>query len=268
MGSKLRSRWPLLFLIILAFILGSYYLYMQCTNPSDRVTFRVVYGILGITSTLFLSLYLIRKKTYRYRFGSTQSWLQAHTYIGIISFVLIFMHSGFHLTGTFTIFLLILFLLVVISGIVGSLIYKTIPLSLAKHGRDVKPKHEVTNNIENYLREADSLVSNTSNEFREIYQKRIRPFFQSKRTKWEYLFMEEKELINKRRNMIESYRNMVPKQDIYDLSILSSILIEKEKLSFMWAKTKIQGAWLNFHLPLTTALLTAVMFHIWSILYY
>jgi len=268
MESKLRSKWPLLFSAVLTLIFVSYYFYTQCTDPSDRATFKLVYGILGITAVFFLSLYIIRKNIYRYRLGSTQTWLQAHIYIGIISLVLIFVHSGFNITGTFSIFLLVLFLLVIISGIIGSLIYNITPLSLTKYGRDVKPKDEVVNIMENYLKEADRLVSNTSDEFREIYQKRIRPFFQSKRTKWGYLFMEEKELIDKRRKMVESCKNMVPGQDIYDLNILSSILVEKAKLSFMWAKTKMQGAWLNFHVPLTSAMLAAAVIHIWSIIYY
>lgn len=268
MGIKLRSRWPFLFSTTLVLLFVSYYFYAQFSSTSDRVIFIMVYGILSIASVIFLALYIIRKNTYRYRLGSTQSWLQAHIYIGIISLVLVLMHSGFNLTGTFNIFLFVLFVLVIISGIVGSLIYNITPLSLMKFGREIMPEDEIINNMEKYLKEADRLVLNTSGEFREMYQKTIRPFFQSKRTKWEYLFMEERELISKRRNMVERYKGMVSKQDIYDLNILCAVLIEKERLSFMWTKTKMQRAWLNFHTPLTSAMLAAAVIHILSIIYY
>jgi hypothetical protein len=178
------------------------------------------------------------------------------------------MHSGSDFTGRFSMVLLILFLLVIVSGIVGSLIYKTIPLSLIKYGRDIKPKNEIISDMEKYSIEADKLVSNASREFQEIYKEKIMPFFRSKRTKWEYLFMEERELINKRREMMENCKNLVPNRDIYDLNILSSSLIEKERLSFMCTKIKLQNAWLNFHLPLSSAMLTMALIHILMLFYF
>jgi hypothetical protein len=80
--------------------------------------------------------------------------------------------------------------------------------------------------------------------------------------------MEERELLDKRRNMIERYKDSVPVQDTHDLNALSSILVEKEKRSFMWTKLKIIRAWLTLHMPLTLALLTATVIHIVSIIYF
>jgi cytochrome b561 len=268
MENKLRSRWPLLFSAILTPLLVSFYFYLQSVNPLHKANFILVYGILGIVAIIFLTIYIIRKNTYRYRHGSMHSWLQAHIYIGIISLVLVVMHSGFNFTGVFSIYLLILFFLVIISGIIGFLIYNDVPRSLAKYGRDVKPDEEIVNSMENYLKEADNLVSKTSDEFKKLYQTGIRPFFRSKRTKWKYLFIEEKELINKRKDMIERYKNILSGKDIYDLNILSSILIEKEKLAFMWTKIKVLKVWLNIHMPLTFALLAMVLIHILTIFYF
>ncbi len=268
MRNRLRSKWPLLFSLIVILLLISYYFYRQSPEPAERMTYKIVYGILGMASLVFLFLYIIRKNTYCCKLGATQSWLQAHMYFGIISLVLIFMHSSFNITGIFNVFFLALYHLVFISGIVGSILYSVIPLSLTKYGRDMKSEAEIIGGIENFLVKADNLVSNTSDPFKDIYEKNIRPFLKSRRTKWEYLFSEEKELINKFRKMMEGYKDKVPSQDIYDLDILGSLLIEKEKLSFMWAKTKILKTWLSFHLPLTAALLTAAGAHIWSILYF
>ncbi len=265
MGIRLRSRWPLIFIIVLSLLAASYYFYLR---SEDLATFILVYGILGTALIPFLTLYIIRKKVYRYRFGSAQGWLQSHLYIGVICFALIHMHSGFTLKGTFSISLFVLFLLVIISGVVGSLIYIIIPLSLSKYGRDVKSEDEIIHDIENYLKEANDLVPNTSETCKEFYRKEIRPFFLSKRTKWKYLFMEEKELLDKRRDLIERCKNMVPNQDVHELDILGSILIEKEKLFFMLVKLRLQKIWLSFHLPLTSALFVAIIIHILSMIYY
>jgi hypothetical protein len=268
MKSRLRSRWPLVFSVMLVALIAAYYYYMYNTDSSSRATFIITCGIAGAIAIVLLSLYVLRKNIYRYRWGSTQMWLQTHTYIGVISLVLVIMHSGFDFTGTFSILLLVIFFLVIASGVVGSLIYNIVPRSLNKYGREIKADFEIMDQLEVYLNDADQLVSTTSEEFKDFYMKKIRPFFLSNKTQWKYLFTEERELINKRRKMMKDYRTMVPGQDIYDLNILTSILVEREKLSFMLTKVKVQSAWLNFHMPLTLAMLAMIAVHVWSIIYF
>ena len=268
MKNRLRSRWPFIFIVILTFLSISYYFYITNEKLTAKAGFLLVYGISGTVLILVLTLYIIRKNMYQFRVGSEQGWLQSHLYLGIVCFILIHMHSGFIFTGTFSIFLFILFLLVIISGIAGSLIYIIIPLSLTKYGRDIKSEIEIIHDVENYLKQADELVSHTSDNFKKFYRKKIRPFFLSKKAKWKYFFMEEKELLDKRRGLIERYKHLVSGQDIYELDILGSILIEKERLSFMFAKLRLQKMWLNFHLPLTSALFVATIIHILSIIYF
>jgi hypothetical protein len=226
------------------------------------------YGFLGLAAIIFLTLYFIRKRTYRYGVGSSQKWLQAHLYIGILCVILILMHSSPPFTGSLSIALLVLFLLVIISGIVGSLIYSIIPLQLTKYGREVKTKDEIMMSIQNYIETADRLVLDTSEDFKKMYHKNIRPLIRSKKTNWEYMFLKETEIIMSRMKMIERCRKKLMRQDMYELDMLSSLLVEKEKLSFMLMKINLHGIWLNFHLPLSSALIMATLIHIWSILYF
>ncbi|MBI4825223.1 MAG: hypothetical protein HY807_02190 [Nitrospirae bacterium] len=268
MKNNLRSRWPLVFLIIMTLLSISYYLYTRVIYPVNRSYFVLGYGFLCLLLLLALTLYIFRKSIYSYRVGSQQAWLQSHIYIGIISLSLLLMHSGFRLTGTFSIFLAIIYCLTFISGIAGALIYRSVPLSLVKFGRKTKSEEELIGNLKNFLEEADSLVSKTSNELKKIYEEKIRPSIELNRTKWEYLFMEERDLLDKRRGEIEGFKASVLSQDIHDLNTLSTIFIESEKTSFVLAKMKIQEAWLGLHMPLTLALLTCVIIHIAVILYY
>ena len=253
---------------MLTVLLAAYFFYMQSTDLSNRALFIMICGITAAAAVLFLTLYVFRKNIYRYKLGSTQVWLQAHTYIGVISLVLVLMHSGFDFTGTFSTLLLIIFFLVIVSGVVGSLIYSIVPRSLNKYGREIKADVETFDQLGDYLKNSDKLVSTTSDEFKDFYIKNIRPFLLSKGTQWKYLFTEERELINRRREIMKVFRAMVPSQDIYDLDTLTSILVEKEKLSFIHTKVKVQRVWLNFHMPLTLAMLTMVVVHVWSIIYY
>ena len=268
MKNKLRSRWPLIFSMTLIVLSVSYYFYSRCIYPADKSVYIVSYGIICTAAILFLALYTLRKRTYQYGVGPRESWLQAHVYTGIITVVIMFMHFSFRPGGTFGIFLAVLFFLVVISGAVGSLIYFYVPLSLSKYGRPVKSEEEIISSMDKYLEEADKLVSGASEELKSLYRIKIRPFIKSGGTRWKYLLLTERELLDKRRDVINTCKAVVPGQDMHDLEILSSILIEKEKLSFMQAKLKIQKAWLTFHMPLTLALLTAAVIHILTVIYY
>jgi hypothetical protein len=268
MKNNLRSRWPLVLLIAITLLSASYYFFTRVIYPINRDYFVLGYGFLCLLLLLVLALYILRENIYSYRIGSRQSWLQSHVYIGIISLALLLMHASFNFTGTFSTFLLMLYLLTVISGVIGSLIYKSVPLSLVKFGRKTKTEEELINDLENFLAEADSLVSKTSNELKKIYEEKIRPYIEMKGIKWGYLLIEEKELLGKRREMIEGFKESVLSQDMHDLDTLSSIFIESEKNSFILTKLKIQEAWLGLHMPLTFALLTGVIIHIAIILYY
>lgn len=268
MKSSLRSRWPLLFSIITSALFISYYFYSAAVYPETRAGFVIVYGILCAAAMLFLTLYVLRENIYRYRLGSRNEWLQAHTYIGIISIVIIFMHFSFKPTGAFSIFLSVLFFLTILSGIAGSIIYRTIPPALSKYGRPVKTDDELIHNIDSLINEAAAVVTNASAEFKAVYEKKIRDLMEATGTRWGYLLLEEKELLNKRRMLIEGCRDNVHPVDIHDLEILGSILIEKEKNSFMQAKLKLQKAWLTLHMPLSLALLTAAVIHVITVIYY
>jgi hypothetical protein len=268
MKNKHGSGWPLLFSMTLIVLFASYYLYSRSVYPADKDIYIVSYGIICTAAILFLALYTLRKRTYRYRLGSREGWLQAHVYIGIIAVVMMFMHISFKPAGTFGIFLSILFFLVVISGVAGSLIYAYVPLSLSKYGGALLSEEEISSSIYNYLEEADHLINGASEELKGLYRSKIRQFFKQGTIHWKYLLMTEGELLDKRMELIETCRAVVPGQDMHDLEILSTILMKKEKLSFTQAKLKIQKAWLTFHMPLTLALLTASVIHILTVLYY
>lgn len=263
-----RNKWPLFFFVALAFIITSYIVDLKDGFTDHAMTSDMLYGIVGICMVIFLSFYKLRLNIYRIRLGSMQAWLQAHIYIGLICAALIFIHSGFHFHWNFSSFLFLLFLLVVVSGIIGALIYKTIPLSIAKYGKEVITYERVIDGLQQYYLDAEKSISNTSDEFKKVYEKHIKPLFQSKEPDWKYLMMEEQELLNKRKQTFELLKKTIPANEVYDLNILCTILIEREKLAFKGSKLKLLRIWLNIHMPLVFAMLTAAVFHILSIVYF
>ncbi len=74
----------------------------------------------------------IRKRRYRASHSSLQGWVSAHVYLGLATLVIAFLHSGFEMglnLHTLTLFLLSI---VVISGIYGVLNYVRVPTAMTE----------------------------------------------------------------------------------------------------------------------------------------
>ena len=266
--SALRSGWPAVFALIIALLAVSFFFRIFLYSSDGGADFDLAYGIIGFSLIVFLSLYKLRKNIYTIKLGTLQIWLQGHVYIGITSVTLIAMHAGSGTGGAFSVFLLTLFSLVILSGIMGAMIYKIIPVSVNKYGRGTLPLAEMEEKIADYLNEADKHVDNTHKEFTALYMKTIRPLFVHKGVKWGYLLKEERTIMEKQRKLFDSFKMLAPPQNVYDVSVLASIALEKEKLTFMWVKLRALKVWLNFHMPLTFAMITATVVHVISVFYF
>lgn len=267
-ASNLRSRWPLVFSLILFPLIISYAVLSINSEVGAGTIPGVVYGTIGFCLLVFLVIYKIRTSVYNLRIGSTQIWLQAHIYASVLSVILVFMHTGFKFGGFFTGLLMVLFILASANGIIGVLIYYTIPLSISKSGRRVVIRGEVRASLEKFIVEADKSASGASDVFKKIYQTKIRPRFETKRTKWEYLLMEERQLIITTTKQLDKLKEGIPPEEVYDFNILAKLLVEKEKMSFIWVKVRATRVWLNWHLPLSVALVTAAVVHVVTVIYY
>ena len=87
----------------------------------------LTFGIAGFLLMLFAGLLGLRKKFPVWRVGRMQNWMRAHLWLGLLSFLLILLHSGFALGGTLTTLLMVLFLGVTLSGIYGAMLQHFMP---------------------------------------------------------------------------------------------------------------------------------------------
>jgi hypothetical protein len=266
--SALRSGWPAVFTAITGLLAAGYCFRLFFYSTDGGAVFDLACGIAGFCMIVFLAFYKLRKSVYRIRLGTMQSWMQAHINIGILCAVLVMMHVGFKMAGPFSLFLMALFLLVAFSGIVGAMIYNVIPVSVNKYARDTLPLTELEEKIAGYLNEADKSVEHTEEEFKSLYMKKIRPHFVHKGIRWTYLLAEERMLLKRQRDRFEKFKKIVPTQNVYDISVLALIAMEKEKLTFRWVKLRMLRGWLNFHMPLSFALIAAVITHMITIFYF
>ncbi|MEE8575044.1 MAG: hypothetical protein V3T30_06485 [Thermodesulfobacteriota bacterium] len=266
--NPLRSKWPIIFAIVTTACVVSYFFFFNAVEPFSKTDAGLIYGAIALEAIIFLVLLRVRKALYKYKIGSLHGWVQSHVYIGIISILLIFFHTGFRFSGFYSGLLFALFSLVVGSGIVGMLIYMIVPASLTKFGREMLNKEEIVKRLDSYLEQADKAATGTSDELQAIYKSKVRPLFTARSTRWSYLLKEERQVLSRAKKHFEGLKSQVPDGSTYDLYILSSIYTDAARLHFKWAKLRALRGWLNLHVPLTAMMVTAALIHVGSVLYY
>lgn len=87
----------------------------------------LVLGSIAFAIFIFAAVFGLRKKLLRLKIGSVQSWMRAHIWLTLLTIPLVLLHSGLRLGGPMTIFLLVLYVIVMVSGIYGLILQHRIP---------------------------------------------------------------------------------------------------------------------------------------------
>ena len=101
---------------------------MSVRGPSGGSAVGLIYGSVGYALMLFAGLLGLRKKFPIMRVGRTTTWMRGHLWLGLLSFPLILFHAAFSLgAGALTRTLMVLFIIVVLSGLLGAVLQHFIP---------------------------------------------------------------------------------------------------------------------------------------------
>ena len=113
--SKLSSIFCLLILLLLA---ATWFALANADHwPSGSSPPGMAFGIAGGAIILFEAAYGVRRRLTSWQLGTRPVWLRAHLKLGLLSLPLIAMHAGFRSGGVFTTSLIVVYVLVVASGI-------------------------------------------------------------------------------------------------------------------------------------------------------
>ena len=138
----------------------SYALYARRASfPSGGTTPGLLFGIAGFGMMVYAGLLGVRKKVRVWRVGRAQAWMRGHLWLGTLSFPVILFHAGLTFGGGLTLVLMWLFVVVVVSGLLGAYLQHTMPRRLL---REV-PMETIFEQIEHVrtqlLEEADTVVA-------------------------------------------------------------------------------------------------------------
>jgi hypothetical protein len=87
----------------------------------------LIFGSVALLIFVFAALLGARKKVVLWRIGTVQRWLRAHIWLTLLTIPLVILHSGFRFGGPMTTLIIILYTVVMVSGIYGLILQHYMP---------------------------------------------------------------------------------------------------------------------------------------------
>src|SRR5207302_7715642 len=87
----------------------------------------LIFGTIALSIFVFAALLGARKKVVLWRIGTVQRWLRAHIWLTLLTIPLVILHSGFRLGGPMTTLIVVLYIIVMVSGIYGLILQHYMP---------------------------------------------------------------------------------------------------------------------------------------------
>lgn len=258
-------------------------------GPRGGSAIGLSFGIVGFALMIFAGLLGARKKFPVWRVGRAQTWMRGHLWLGLASLPIILFHAGFHMRGTLTLVLMILFFIVIASGIFGAALQIYIPRKITMEV-PMETIYEQIDHIRSQLREeADQLATaacgsldgtivigsapggdasasavevgvevneDARDQLREFYLRRMRPFVEDPaRSRSPLADPPQASAI------FEELRLRLPVELRDTLKDLESICEEERQLTRQAHLHRVLHTWLLVHVPLSYALLALAAVH-------
>ncbi|MEO6120495.1 MAG: ferric reductase-like transmembrane domain-containing protein [Terriglobales bacterium] len=255
----------------------------------------LTFGIAGFLLMLFAGLLGLRKRFPVWRVGRVQNWMRAHLWLGMLSFLLVLLHSAFTLGGTLTTILMMLFIGVTLSGIYGALLQHFLPRILTVEApmetiydeigvireqlwdesktllEDLLRQGELTGNSSKPISIVESPTAQvrvtevdeqSASALRNFFETEMEPYVRSPRSK---SILAEPAL---RKAMFKQLSVLLPPERQPMLEELEGICEEKRQLDRQAKLHRWLHIWLLVHVPLSYLVLLLAVVHAFMALRY
>lgn len=122
-------HWRRLTLLALLPLVAAYVWFARGDVAHGGSPLGIAYGVLAAALVLFLLFLGVRKRWHRGP-GRLESWTQAHVYLGLLVAAVALLHSGWRFHDRVAVAALLAMAAVVLSGLVGAVLYTVVPLLL------------------------------------------------------------------------------------------------------------------------------------------
>ena len=287
--------WASIIILAVATIVYIPYNHFTLGGARGGTLIGLIYGSVGFAFMIFAGLLSLRKKFPVWRMGRTSTWMRGHLWLGLIAYPLIFFHSAFSFgKGTLTWWMMLLFTIVIISGIVGAVLQHYMPKMMTKQVPYETIYAEIPRIREQLLDEADVKVAEVTgvtmtndamavagaetggvlvtlvqmeddvrNELTKFYDDEMRPYIEHQGTgNWPIADRTSASAL------FASLRTRLPEVIHPVVADLESICEEKRELDHQIRLHRLLHGWLFVHVPLSLALLLMGAFHAFVALRY
>jgi hypothetical protein len=252
---------------------GIYLYYNKDITPSGASPLGMAYGVLGVLGILFLIFLGVRKRWHRCAFGTMERWVNGHVYLGFLTVWVVSLHTGFHFGTDIHTLAYGLLIVVVVSGLLGLIVYQMVPPRLTQHETDISSA-KIQAAFNRCLLEISNLAEGKSTLFKQFAQGELLRARKVAGLGWGTLFKRDKlnAKLTKRTREFSELLVRIPQAEQEDFARLCGVVLEKTELeSKMASRMRLKNlleAWLYVHVPASIALLVAVALHIVVVRYY
>ncbi len=252
----------LLFVIILAIIIW----FLISARQINLEAQQYFSGWLLVSSILLLMLYGIRKRFSMLPLKSNAWWLQLHIYLGMLTTLVFFCHVEWSLpNGWLETTLYILFISILLSGLIGLYLSKTIPRKLTQRGGEV-----IYERIPSFIRElreeAQQLVVETtrktgSSTLADFYLNHLAGFFAKQRNFSRHLIRSHSQMVKLLEKLEDLERYLDPEERRYARQF-AVLVKKKDYLDYHYALQFLLKGWLLIHVPLISGVFVFLCMHV------
>ena len=232
----------------------------------------LTYGTIASLLMVGAALLGIRRRTMnlaaKKSLGKSQGWLQFHLYGGTLSFLLVLMHSGFHIpTGMMNWWLWFLSMWVTLSGLIGVLIQKIVPRMLSS-ALSIEVLYDRIPELVGQIKEsAEKLVETCTEPIKDFYRKNVAAALVLPQSRAIY-YVDITGGIQSRIRQFEYLRRVLSVDEKEKLDKLESMYKIKLEIDAHYTLQKALRWWLYSHVPISLVLLVLIVFHLYAVLYY
>lgn len=258
--------------MLLALTIGSYLWYQSREFPHGGSPFGLIYGIIGFALIILLLLFGVRKRAYRSRLGTLQGWLQAHIYLGILAFIILLCHTGGRFNDRVAVATFIVVGIVVFSGMLGAVLYVTIPRMLTEVESNLTAQ-EISDQLNQLGKQMARIASGKSLPFQKIYESLMAESVPGILAGWRILVS----TVAGRRGARKPGqwagllgRVAKPEQD----ELRQMLVISRQRkelllrLIFQQRYKNVLDFWLYLHIPFSIALIILAVTHVVAVFYF
>ena len=262
--------WRRIFVVLLILATASYVRYARQEFPHGGSRWGLFYGVFGFLLCCLLAFFGIRKRWYRSTFGTVEQWMQSHIYLGIFVLVVLLFHTGGRFNDKVAVTTLLLVAVVVCSGVLGAILYVTVPRLLTEVESNLTVS-EISEQLNQLAKQMARIASGRSAPFQRIFEQLLREGRPGWLAGWRLL------LARMRRGpaQISDWANLlglVPKDEQEELRQMLVVSRQRKelliRLIYQQRYKNILEFWLYIHIPFTILLLLFSIVHVVAVFYY